>query len=91
MVSGGKTSSIQFRVWELNSPVHPLINRAFLNLVVMGGMGLPAVGLSRAAPRSDEPPSVAQSRIAGKKIGAQKGPYIFLVVMGGIEPPTYGL
>ena len=38
-----------------------------------------------------EPPSVVQSRIAGKKIGAQEGPYIFLVVMGGIEPPTCGL
>jgi len=35
-VSGGKKSSIQFRVWELNSPVNLLINRTFLNVVVMG-------------------------------------------------------
>ena len=52
----------------------------------MGGMGLPAVGLSRASPRSDEPPSVVQSRIAGKQKTPHKGAFLCLVVMGGIEP-----
>lgn len=35
-VSAREELSIQFRRWELNRPVNLLINRAFLNVVVMG-------------------------------------------------------
>ena len=41
--------------------------------------------LSASKLASDEPPSVVQPRIAGKKNRGPYGPLHFLVVMGGIE------
>jgi hypothetical protein len=66
-------------------------------LVVMGGMdsGLWPSPFGRAArvgrPTSsgaDVPPSVLRLQQKGRHKGAL---FICLVVMGGIEPPTYGL
>jgi hypothetical protein len=47
------------------------------SVVVMGGMGLALLGLSRAAPRSDEPPSVVRSHVIMrvKKKGARWAPF----------------
>jgi len=39
--------------------------------------GRPSVVCRTAAPRSDEPPSALQFARTDKKIGAQKGPYVF--------------
>jgi hypothetical protein len=43
----------------------------------MGGMGLAALGLSRATPRSDEPPSALRSNVIMqvKKKGARWAPF----------------
>lgn len=35
-VSEGREISIQFRRWEFKCPVNLLINRAFMNVLVMG-------------------------------------------------------
>ena len=47
--------------------------------------------VARLRQGSDEPPSVLESTISGKQKTPHEGAFLCLVVMGGIEPPTYGL